>query len=363
MSGTPLAIIDELNTAIATGTVQRRIELIERLSDLFVFGAADYSDDQITLFDSIFARLVVTVEAYARASLARRLAGVPQAPPAVSRTLACDDAIEVAEPMLEHSERLDSATLAEVARTKGQRHLLAISRRRHIDDMVTELLVDRGDRPVVLSTAENPGARFSDTGYAMLVRRSDGDDEMAKRVGLRRDLPRHHLLRLLTKASETVRRSLEAADPLSSTAIRAAIAEAVGRVQAGTATVSRDYAAARAQVESLRAAHRLDEAAVAAFAEAGKFEETTVALGALCDISVEQVELAMAGDRPETVLILARAIGISWPTVKKILMMRKGRRSISEQELDHCLGTFSRLKPATARLVMEFQRERTNPAA
>lgn len=357
-----LGLLEELNQAAATGTAERHTELVRRLSDLFAFGT-NYSDEQITLFDDVFTRLVTTIEVSARALLAGRLATIALAPPAVSRILAFDDAIDVAGPMLQHSSRLDSRTLAETARTKGQQHLLAISKRTHLEEIVTDVLVERGDRPVVLSTAENPGACFSETGYTTLVRRSEGDDELASSVGLRRDLPRHHLLRLLSKASETVRRKLEATDPLSSEAIRAAVAEAASRVQAKTATVSRDYAAARAQIESLRAAGGLDEAAVAVFAQAAKFEETTVALAALCGLPVAQVELAMAGDRPEAVLILAKAAELSWSTVKKILRMRLPGRGISDHELDHCLGTFSRLKPSTARQVIAFQRRRADQAA
>ena len=358
----PPDIIDELNNAITTGTPERRAELVQRLADLFVFGSVNYSADQIILFDDLFTRLVVTIEVSARAALARRLAEKPLAPPAVTRALAFDDAIEVAAPVLERSERLDNGAIVENARTKSQNHLLAISRRKSLDEVVTDVLVERGERPVVLSTAQNPGARFSDTGFTALVQRSEGDDELSCCVGLRRDLPRHYLLRLLTKASETVRRKLEAADPLSSTAIRAAIVEAVNRVQAKTA-LARDYASARAGVEALLAAGQLDEAAVAAFAAAGKFEETTTALALLCKLPVEHVELAMAGDRPETVLILAKAIGASWPTVKLILGMRRGQHSVSDRELDQCLGTYSRLKPVTAQQVLEFQRKRAAAAA
>lgn len=358
-----LAVIEELDRAMATGTPRRRAELLQHLADLFVFGVNEYSNDQIALFDDVFTRLVMTIEVETRASLARRLAKVPLAPPAVSRVLASDDSIEVAGPLLEHSERLDSAALAETARTKSQGHLLSISKRKRLEEIVTDVLVERGDRPVVLSTAGNPGALFSENGYTILVQRSEGDDELAGCVGLRRDLPRHHLLRLLTKASETVRQKLEAADPLSSGAIRAAIAEAVSCVQTRTTTISRDYAAAQAQIESLRAAGRLGDAAVAAFAAAGKFEETAVALAVLSDLPLQQIELALAGDRAETVLILAKAIGVTWPTVKEILAMRKREHGISKRELEQCLATFSRLKATTARQVLLFQRKRANPVA
>ena len=67
------------------------------------------------------------------------------------------------------------------------------------------MLVTRGDREVVHSVVRNAGARFSDAGFRMLVKRSSSDDALAMQVGARRDLPRQHFLRLLEQASATVR--------------------------------------------------------------------------------------------------------------------------------------------------------------
>ncbi|MGA7099650.1 MAG: DUF2336 domain-containing protein [Pseudolabrys sp.] len=55
--------------------------------------------------------------------------------------LACDDAIEVASPVLAQAEALDIGTLIECARTKNQEHLLAISRRKTLPENLTEVLV------------------------------------------------------------------------------------------------------------------------------------------------------------------------------------------------------------------------------
>jgi uncharacterized protein (DUF2336 family) len=354
-----LALIDELNDAIVHGTVERRTEVLERITDLFAFSAEDYSGDQITLFDDVFSRLVATIEASARVTLADRLAKIPYAPPGVSRTLASDEAIAVAGPILEHSEALDNATLIKSAQTKSQQHLLAISRRKSLDAVVTDVLVVRGDKPVVLSTAGNPGAKFSETGYSALVKRSVGDDDLTTSVGLRRDIPRHHLLRLLVRASHAVRLKLDAAQLMMPSAIKSAVSEAASQIQSETGTVSRNYVTARAHIETLQAAGHLDESEVESFAKMGKFEETTAALAVLCDLPIEAVERAMVQDRPETVLIIAKAIGLSWPTVKIILKMRAGKQGIGSHALEQCLGTFTRLKPATAQQVVKFQRKRT----
>lgn len=351
------ALIHEIDDALAHSPSGRRSAMVERLADLFIFGAAEFSGEQIGLFDDIFTRLVETIETSSRAALAGRLAASAFAPVVVSRTLAFDDALDVAGPMLEFCQSLDSRTLVQAARIKGQDHLLCISRRNSLEAAVTDVLVDRGDRPVVLSVARNAGARLSDFGFKTLVGRTEGDDELALSVGARHELPRHYFLKLLTQASDQVRAKLEVADPLNSDTIRSAVAGAANRVQAQSAG-ARDYAPARASVGALHAEGKLGESELTGFAENGKFEETAVALALLCGLPIESVELAMVGDRPETVLILAKAVGLTWPTAKSLLTLRQGGQRLSAHEIEQCLGTFSRLKPATARQVLQFHRRR-----
>jgi uncharacterized protein (DUF2336 family) len=240
--------------------------------------------------------------------------------------------------------------------------LLAISRRRSLDHVVTDVLVERGDRSVLLSAAANPGAKFSDTGFRTLVSRSQQDDELADCVGSRRDIPRHHLLKLMANASHAVRAKLQAADPLMSDAIRNAVAEATAAIQSKTAAISREYAAACAHVKSLHTTRQLKEDTIAAFAESGHFEETTAALATLCDLPIEVVERAMVQARAEAIMIIAKAIELSWRTVKAVLKLRAGPRGIAAQELEGCLGTYSRLKRTTAEQIVTFQRKRAYQA-
>jgi uncharacterized protein (DUF2336 family) len=352
-------LIEELNDTVAHGTAKRRSEIVQRITDLFVGGSRNFSDDQIEVFDDVFVRIAASIEVSARSALAKRLAKEPRAPTAISRILACDDEIGVAGPMLEQSQRLDNNTLVTAARTKSQQHLLAISRRSSLDEAVTDVLVERGDKSVVLSTVGNPTARFSNGGYETLVSRSEGDDEIATSVGLRRDIPRQHLLRLVVRASDAVRRKLEADNPLTANMINDVVAEAATMVFDRVSAVSRNYAAACVQMKSLRIAGRLDENDVAAFAAANQFEETTAALSVLCGLPIEVVDRAMVHERPDAVLVMAKAVEMSVPTVQAILRMRAGTRGISPGELQQCLATFSRLKPATARQIIKFRDKHT----
>jgi len=353
------ALLSELDGALAAGGSERQNTILEKLADLFVLGAANYSDDQIALFDNVFTRRVARIETSARATFAERRAPIPRAPPAVSRILAADDAINVAAPILRHGVRLDNALLAEFARTKSQQHLLAISLRRYLDQSVTDVLVNRGERAVLLSAARNLGAEFSDFGFTTMIARAKDDDELAACIGARQGLPRHYLLKLLAQASGAVRRILEQADPRASNAIRAAVADATSYVQTMTSKVSRNYEVAEARVNALQTAGELNESAVATFAKERKAEEATVALARLCDMPLEAIETALVGDRPETILILGKAVGLTWATVKAVLALRRDGQGVSPQTLETCLGTFSRMKPATARQVLAFQRKRS----
>ena len=125
--------------------------------------------------------------------------------------------------MLTQAERLDTETLIQCAKTKNQEHLLAISRRKTLPESLT-VLVERGDQQVVLSTAKNGGARFSGRGFATLVRRSHGDDQLSACVCARPDLPPALFDNLLAVASEKVRAKLE----VERKYLKADIAEVVG---------------------------------------------------------------------------------------------------------------------------------------
>ena len=352
------SFLSELEDALGSGPADRRASTLRRVTDLFVFGSSHFSGDHVALFDGVFTHLIADVETSARAMLADRLKNVGNAPAGLIRTLAFDESISVAGPILSNSDRIDNETLVETALTKSQDHLLAISRRLTLVETVTDVLVERGNRDVALNVARNAGARISETGYIRLVKRSEGDDEMAQSVGSRKEISRQNFLKLLTTASKAVRLALETAHPDLAGDIRNAVAKAASQIQVKAASASRDYGAARAFVKSLREANQLSEIEVDGFARAGKFEETAVALSMLAILPVEAVERAMVMDREEGILIVSKAIDLSWPTVRAILNLCAGDRGIAAAELERCRSLYSNIKRDTALQVVRYQREK-----
>jgi uncharacterized protein (DUF2336 family) len=302
------------------------------------------------------------IETSAKALLSSRLAPLPSAPPQTVRALAFDDLIEIAAPVLSLSERLDDDTLIETARTKSQAHLMAISTRKVLSGAVTDVLVLRGDDDVVQNTVNNPGAEFSERGFTRLVNRAEGDDDLATCVGLRPTIPRHLYLKLVAKASATVRARLEASNPQRASDVPTAVQEATRRARSAPSAITRETAIAHALVKSLYEDGRLDEHQVEAFADAGKFDEANAAIAALANVTVMVAEDMMIETRAEGVMILAKVAGMSWSTVKAIINMRDDLSGMDPTDLQACKGTYERLRPSTAQQVLRFHRMQQSAA-
>ena len=363
-TATSESLLDELQTTLAHGTVARRVETLRRVTDLFINGAVDYSDQQIGLFDDVFQCLMDHIETSAKALLANRLAPISTAPPLTIRALAFDDLIEVAAPVLSESERLDDDALIETARNKSQAHLMAISLRKVLSGAVTDVLVLRGNDEVIHSTVNNPGAEFSERGFTRLVSRAEGDDDLATCLGMRPTIPRHLYPKLIAKASATVQARLEAAHPQQAGEVPTAVREATKRARSAPAAISQDTAIAHALVKSLYEDGRLDEHQVAAFAEAGKFDEANAAIAALANVSVSIAEDMMVETRAEGVMILAKVSGMSWATVEAIINMRDSLSGTDRSDLAACKATYDRLRASTAQQVLRFHRmQQTAPSA
>ncbi len=176
--------IPELDALIARGSPEKRVKTLERMTAFFLDGASRFNDDHVRLFDLVFSRLIGEIETNARSELSRRLAPLGNAPVEAVRRLAQDDDIAVAGPLLKRAEGLSDTDLVDVAQSKGQAHLLAISARARIAELVTDVLLRRGDHEVRYGVAANRGARLSDAGFCALPRmRCSGASSHPPRLG------------------------------------------------------------------------------------------------------------------------------------------------------------------------------------
>jgi len=349
------SLIDELESAVKTGTPENRLNTLRRITDLFLRDADRLNDAQIKVFDDVLCRLTAKIEKTARIELARRLAPVDAAPIEMVRRLARDE-IDVARPVLAESKRLSDGDLVEIVQTKSQAHLLAISGRTALEEAVTDALLDRGNREVVTTLAGNAGAHFSTFGFESLVKKSETDDDLVEIVGLRKDIPLVCLRDLLQLASDAVRQKLLALVPPQR---RHEINELIAKVTetVGSAAAARDFSRAEASVRALEEAGALNEVALLGILLKGRHDELIVALARLCAAPVRTIAELLTGHRNDAVLIPCKAADLSWSTVERILRHRPGR-SVSDSIIALARTDYAKLSRATAQRTLRFMQVR-----
>lgn len=341
-------LISDLENAVATRSVETGT-MLRRVTDLFLINAGRYTADQLELYDGILKVLIAAVEVSARAELAQRLAPVDGAPAETIRTLALDDAIEVAEPVLAQSNVLDDETLTHCITINGQEHLLAIATRNELSEMVSDQLVTKGNIKVLRTLASNPGAAISDLGFGILVKKSADDDWLSERVARRIDIPEHHLRELISKASEIVRQRLMADTPELGETIKEILPTGAPTTGNET-TLSKDYRTAELVVKS----QPLTEAAVNEFAKAKKLEEVIVAISLLSGLSATEIERLFMGSWSSPVAVIFKAIGFRLATLDVIYRSRLLDGQVVHDDLTQVKAEFIALRRPTAERIMRF---------
>jgi uncharacterized protein (DUF2336 family) len=358
--GTSPSLISELDAAIHSSSSDKRIATLRRVTDLFLSHAGQYDPEQMKLFDGVLMRMIGHIETRALAELGERLAPVDGAPIDVIRHLANHDEIVVAGPVLKDSKQLTSDDLVDIARRKSQDHLLAISGRSEIDEAVTDVLVDRGNAEVARKVAVNAGARFSQNGFATLVKRAEKDDVLAEATGRRTDIPPALFEQLVAKATETVKAKLMAARPDAAGDLTQALNKVSRELQAERP--ARDYSEAQHLVALLNRDGKLNETALLEFARANKFEETIAGLALRCSAPIDIIDRLMQGARIDALLIPCKAAGLAWATTRAIIRLNPAHSITSEDDFEIAKQDFQKLSIAAAQRIMRFWQVRSSVA-
>jgi uncharacterized protein (DUF2336 family) len=355
------SLLQELDDAVLRGSAESRLRALWHTTDLLIAGT--YTDEQIWTFGEVIEKLAGEIEVAARAKLAKRLAHADNAPINIINKLAFDDSIEVAGPILRHSERLDVRALVTNVRTKSQSHLLAISSRKSVAVPVTDELVTRGNQEVVNSVAKNNGARLSDFGFLHMIKRSEGDSILAEQLGLRQDIPRHIFQQLIAKASDDVKKKLRQERPELESQIQSSVTDVTGTLHSKFGPASRSYFSAKRVVGAQHQYGNLTENSILEYARSRKIEEATVGLSLLCSLPVDVVERALIENNNGMTLILTKTLDFSWETTMSLLFLRAKDHRISVRDLEAMKEEFVRLDTQTARSVLKLYHSRKQAAA
>jgi len=352
------SLIPELDEIVKHGDPKRRAEATRRIVELFLLGAASFRPDHVDLFDGVLIDLVPHTDPAARADLAERLSVLANAPRGLVGQLAREDEISIAGPLLRRSPVIDQQALIEIARIKGQGHLLAMSERSTLSPGLTDVILRRGDREAVRRAAGNAGAHFSQAGYSALIKRAGHDGVLTLTVGQRDDLSAAQLKDLLAGSVDIVRRRLfEVVKPARQAAIKQAMSVISGVPE--KVESRRDFAPAQRTILALHGAGELNEGALLGFAKAHKYEESIAALSALSGVKIATLDRLISGDRHDPILIVGKTIGLEWVTVRALILLRLGPHRVpAPADIETARVNFARLMPSTAERVVNFWQTR-----
>jgi uncharacterized protein (DUF2336 family) len=349
------SVVAEVETSIASGEESRRVETLRRLTTLFLEQAPALGEEHVTVFDEVISRLAHEIEFRARVELAERLADVANAPRRTVRDLAFDENIQIARPVIERSARLAESDLVDLARERGQSHLLALSGRRHLPESVTDVLVERGDENVVRRVAGNETARFSTHGFDTLVQRAADDGALQAILGERKDLPAAHAAALIEAAKQQARR-----DMAQSLGDRPDVADLLGdALDASARAVAEgglepiDFTGAAQRVDALESIGPLGEEVVNRLLREEKVPDALVVLSRISGLPADAVGTAYSAASYDPLLFIVRGVKFGWPTFKLLLRAKTGKAP-PQALLQQAFASFEALTIPTAQRVMRF---------
>ncbi|MGV3633214.1 MAG: DUF2336 domain-containing protein [Pseudorhodoplanes sp.] len=346
------SLISELDDAVRNGSKDERVDTLRRITDLFLAESTRLSEEQISIFDDVIGHLMKRVEHRWLTELSERLAPINNAPNNVVQTLARNDEIAIAGPVLTFSVRLTSSDLIEIAKSKPQGHLRAIACRTDLGPSVTDALLERGDDDIRKRLAANLTARFSDEGMCLMIECAAADASLAEKLGLRSDIPLHLLRSLLENASDNALQDIVASAPSAQRAEIMNLLEALGRTPPHDDT---SEGAARSDVTKMLEDGELDEIALLQFARAEQFVHLMMGLAVLCSVDFAHVQHICHGLKTEELLIPCRAAGVSWNTFRAIALATPSGAALGEHRLAELKKDYARLAPSTSQRILQIR--------
>ncbi|MDO8295455.1 MAG: DUF2336 domain-containing protein [Caulobacter sp.] len=284
----------------------RRRELLRGVTDLF-FSGDRHGAVEMALFDDVLGQLAGEMEVAVRAELAERMTQGPGAPAGLMRNLA-RDAIEVARPVLQHSHVLSDEDLLQVARTRGQDHLRAISQRHSVSAVVSEAIVERGDDDTLGVLLRNEGAELSRQAHEQAVDRAAVNPALHEAVVSRQALPIDLLNEMYFVVEAQLRdRIMTRNASIDPAQLDAALNAGRQRVALGDGALPADYAEAERYVRALKARGEISPRALAAMLRNRETTKFLVALGVLADIDFHTARRILERRELDALAIVCKA--------------------------------------------------------
>lgn len=307
----------------------KRRELLEGVTDLFLGEGPQLNDQELTIATDILGRVATEVEREVRASLSSRLAHLENAPTELIRQLANDD-IEVARPLLENSDGLSDQDLIDIVNKHGKEHQLCVAIRSEVSAGVADALVAKGDDEVMLSLVANDGAEISRGAMETIVGRSETSEILREPLLNREDLPPDLMHDMFWWVGSALKKRILAETDLDEAVVDKMLAEAeVGMVRPAEEDEEKLNRVERAVRRRMRLG-QLNQDALVQYLRRGQVAEFVTGLAYLTEIDQKTARRIVFTPGHEAVAVACRAKGFDLSTFSTIVLLLDG---VSEESL------------------------------
>jgi uncharacterized protein (DUF2336 family) len=350
--------LEKLVDLAAEPASERRRELLHEITDLFLEQPTSYTDKENWYFGEIIGDVAFKLETQIRAELAERLSGEATAPPELIRKLANDE-IAVARPVIERSPVLSQDDLVEIAERFGQGHLMAIARRPDISEVVSTVLVDRGNDEVVEGLLDNRTAAISHGSMVQIADRAEASDRLKSSLLRRPELPPEMVKDIISTLSQEIRgKILEEASGIDRERLESVLGEIADAQEEKARGQQNVISKPEAAVNDLVASNSLTPRKLIEFAEAGRIPEFVCALAKLAKLDIETAQKVAMDRTGEGLALICRACGLPSGMFVELINALEPQMPKPKHEVDQLLRFYDRITMPTAQRVFRFWRIR-----
>lgn len=287
----------------------KRRDLLREITDQFFMRPPTAAE--APLYDSVMSALSAEMEESVRAELGVKFADRADAPVGLIRTLANDEAVTVAGPVLSRSPVLTEEDLLQVVRSRGQGHLRAVSVRPAVPEAVSDVIVRRGDDRTLGVLLGNEGARLSRAASEAAVERAKANPELHEAVVGRRALPADLLNEMYFVVEARLReRILQENAAMDPALLEQALAQGRRKAAEADGLLPSDYEEAVLRVDTMAEVGELDPAGLIKLLREGG-SGFTVALARLADIDFHTAQRILASKELDALAIVCRAANLN----------------------------------------------------
>lgn len=350
-------MLNDLLILAQDSTPEKRHQLVEHVTTLFVRGADSYQTEEIALFNTILESMLPTMEQDQKKAISAQLATVDSTSNKVAYELAREE-IDIARPMLTSSNALNTEDILRLAKTMGQGHLLAISKRKHLEANVTDVLLERGENPVKQSVAANAGATFSEWGSRLLIKLAERDETIRDAMMERADISESDYERLISQMPESqqvrIRQLREQNESLIDDLFhKASKVVASSRLERKATRIN-----AKATLKEIRAGQRSLGKAITQLALSNNLFDICFLLAEMAGLEQKYVTNVMVRYDSTGIAVLCRAMGVENIDYHALCKARATHNKLPQSTAENWANDYQSLSDRDARRLLSYMKIR-----